>query len=219
MNRLLIVLTILIFSASSAPAGPSAPKELKDLYFGEALYYAFQGEWFDAVTRLDTELMQHYGVDEPERDTLHYHINQAEFDVGDFELAYRMHQRAGRAIKAVIEGNVEETVRNEAVFRLARIYFQKDQPQNALQAVERIKGAVPGDIRDDLAFLRAQIFMANGRFDDAARILKELQGAKSLEGFTTYNLGISLFRGGKAREGRQYLDRTGRIESDNPATL
>jgi tetratricopeptide (TPR) repeat protein len=163
--------------------------------------------------------MQHYGVDEPERDTLHYHINQAEFDVGDFELAYRMHQRAGRAIKAVIEGNVEESVRNEAIFRLARMYFQKDQPQNALQAVERIKGAVPEEIRDDLAFLRAQIFMANGRFDDAARILNELHGAKSLEGFTTYNLGIALLKSGNEREGRAYLDRTGRIESDNPAAL
>jgi len=84
--------------------------------------------------------MQHYGVDEPERDTLHYHVNQAKFDVGDFELAYRMHQRAGRAITAVIEGNVEEPVRNEAIFRLARIYFQKDQPDNARYAVERISG-------------------------------------------------------------------------------
>ncbi len=219
MNRLFVVLTILIFAASPAQAAPSAPKELKDLYFGEALYCAFQGDWFDAIARLDTELAQHHGVDEPERDTLHYHINQAEFDVGDFELAYRMHQRAGRAIKAVIEGNVEETVRNEAIFRLARIYFQKDQPQNALQAVERIKGAVPEEIRDDLAFLRTQILMANGRFDDAALILKELLGAKSLEGFTSYNLGIALLKGGKAGEGRQYLDRTGRLESSNPATL
>src|SRR5574337_1079597 len=109
--------------------------------------------------------MQHHRLDEPERDALHYHIGQAEFDVGDFELFYRMHQRAGRAIKAVIEGNVEETVRNEAIFRLARIYFQKDQPQNALQAVDRIRGAVPEKIRDDLAFLRAQIFMANGGFE------------------------------------------------------
>ncbi len=219
MNKLFVLLTILIFSASSAQAGPSAPKELKDLYFGEALYSAFQGEWFDAIARLDTELQQHHALDEPERDTLHYHINQAEFDVGDFELAYRMHQRAGRAIKAVIEGNVEETVRNEAIFRLARMYFQKDQPQTALQSVERIKGAVPDNIRDDLAFLRAQIFMANGRFDDAARILKELQGAKSLEGFTTYNLGVALLNSGKAKEGLDYIDQTGRIESDNPATL
>ena len=219
MYRLFVLLMIVIFAASSAEAGTAAPKELKDLYFGEALYYAFQGDWFDAIARLDTELIQHYGLDEPERDTLYYHINQAEFAVGDFELAYRMHQRAGRAITAVIEGNVEDQVRNEAIFRLARIYFQKDQPGNALYAVERISGAVPPKIRDDLAFLRAQILMANGRFAEAARILSDLQNAKSLEGFTTYNLGIALLKDGKEPEGRQYLDRTGRINSNDALTL
>ncbi len=219
MYRLFVLLTILIFAASSAAAGTSAPKELKDLYFGEALYYAFQGDWFDAIARLDTELEQHHRLDEPERDTLYYHINHAEFAVGDFELAYRMHQRAGRAITAVIEGNVEEPVRNEAIFRLARIYFQKDQPANALYAVERISGTVPGKIRDDLAFLRAQILMANGRYSEAADILKDLQGAKSLEGFSTYNLGIALLRDGKEQEGRQYLDRTGQIGGNQALTL
>jgi hypothetical protein len=219
MYRLFVLLTILIFSVSSATAGTSAPKELKDLYFGEALYDAFQGDWFDAIARLDTELSQHYGLDEPKRDTLYYHINQAEFAVGDFELAYRMHQRAGRAITAVIEGNVEEPVRNEAIFRLARIYFQKNQPANALYAVERIKGVVPQKIRADLAFLHAQILMASGRFPEAAGILKNLQGAKSLEGFCTYNLGIALLREGKKLEGRQCLDRTGQIKSKDDLTL
>jgi hypothetical protein len=219
MNRIFVLLIILIFAVSSAFAGKSAPKDLKDLYFGEALYYAFQSDWFDAISRLDTELMQHHRVDEPERDTLHYYINQAEFDVGDFELAYRMHQRAGRAITAVIEGNVEEPVRNEAIYRLARIYFQKDQPVNALYAVERISGVVPSVIRDDLAFLRAQIFMANGRFDEAATILKDLQDTKSLEGFSTYNLGIALLKEGQELEGRQSLDRTGQINSNNELTL
>ena len=219
MYRLFIILTFLVFSVSSAVAGTSAPKELKDLYFGEALYDAFQGDWFDAISRLDIELAQHYGLDEPKRDSLYYHINQAEFAVGDFELAYRMHQRAGRAITAVIEGNVEEPLRNEAIFRLARIYFQKNQPVNALYAVERINGVVPPKIRDDLAFLRAQILMANGRFDEAERILKDLQSAKSIEGFSTYNLGIALIKDGKEIEGRQFLDRTGRINSNDDLTL
>src|SRR5574341_1160195 len=219
MKRLFVLLTILIVTTSSAPAGTSTPKELKDLYFGEALYYAYQGDWFDAIARLDAELMQHYGVDEPERDTLHYHVGQAEFDVGDFELAYRMNRRAGRAFTAVIEGNVEEPVRNEAIFRLARLHFHKDQPVNAQDAVESIRGAVPPKIRDDLDFLRAQIHMANGRFADAARILRELQGAKGLEGFTTYNLGIALIKDGKELEGRQYLDRAGQIGGGDELTL
>jgi hypothetical protein len=219
MYRLFVSLTILIFAASSAAAGTSAPKELKDLYFGEALYYAFQGDWFDAVARLDTELIQHHGLDEPELDSLYYHINQAEFAVGDFELAYRMHRRAGRAITRVIEGNVEEEVRNEAIFRLARIYFQKDQPVNALYAVERIRGAVPPQIQDDLGFLRAQILMPNGRFAEAARILTDLQDAESLEGFSTYNLGVALLKDGKELEGRQCLDRAGRINSSDAPTM
>jgi len=158
-------------------------------------------------------------VDEPERDTLHYHVGQAEFDVGDFELAYRMHQRAGRAFRAVIEGNVEEPVRNEAVFRLARLYFQKDQPVNAQDAVGSISGAVPSEIRNDLDFLRAQIHMANGRFAEAARILRDLQDAKGLQGFAAYNLGIALIKDGKELEGRQYLDRTGQINSNDELTL
>ena len=219
MYRFFVALIILIFSVSTPTAGRSDPLELKDLYFGEALFCAFQGDWFDAITRLDTELTQHHGLDEPERDTLYYHINHAEFAVGDFELAYRMHQRAGRAITAVIEGNVEESVRNEAIYRLARIYFQKDQPVNALYAVERISGDVPPHIVNDLNFLRAQIFMANGRYAEAADILKDLQDVKSLEGFSTYNLGIALIKDGKELEGREYLDLTGRIRSNDKLTL
>ncbi|HKL49460.1 MAG TPA: tetratricopeptide repeat protein, partial [Desulfuromonadales bacterium] len=142
-----------------------------------------------------------------------------EFSVGDFELAYRMHQRAGRAITAVIEGNVEESVRNEALFRLARIYFQKDQPVNAQYALERISRTVPAQIHSDLEFLRAQVHMANGRFAEAVYILNELRGAKNLEGFTTYNLGIALLRMGNRREGRRYLDLTGQIQSSTPVTL
>src|SRR5215470_17996129 len=113
---------------------PVASSDLNDLYFGEALYRAYQGQFFDALQRLDTEIGMYRGVDQPELDTLHYHINNAEFSVGDFELNYRMHQRAGRAIKAVLEGAVDESVRNEAAFRLARIHFQKDQLDDAQNA-------------------------------------------------------------------------------------
>ncbi|WP_054030670.1 hypothetical protein [Desulfatitalea tepidiphila] len=212
MTRLILILVLLMAAVGPAAADPSDPAELKDLYFGEALYHAFQESWFDAIARLDAELAQHGGVDEPELDTLYHHLNEARFDVGDFELAYRMHRRAGRAITAVIEGNVPEKVRNAAIYRLARIYFQKDQPLNALYAIDRIGGDVPDAIREDVAFLRAQILMANGRFADAAKVLQGLQDARSLKGFSTYNLGIALLRDGNEQEGRRQLDRAGQVD-------
>ncbi|MDH3806088.1 MAG: hypothetical protein OEU90_11545, partial [Gammaproteobacteria bacterium] len=142
---------------------PSQSDELKDLYFGEALYYAHQGHFFEALERLDTEVKQHDELDEPALDTLYYHIDDAEFSLGDFELRYRMHHRAGRAIKAVLEGAVDEIVRNDAAYRLARIHFQKNQMADAMRALERIDGKVPDSIRDDIEFLRANIYLAEGR--------------------------------------------------------
>jgi hypothetical protein len=200
-------------------AGPCSGKDLRDLYFGEALYHAHQGHYFEALERLDTELGQYHGLDEPQRDSLYFHIGEAEFSVGDFELYYRMHHRAGRAIKAVLEGAVDEEVRNEAAFRLARIHFQKDQASNALSALDRISGKVPERIGDDVEFLRANVYMALGRPSDASAVLKRLQGADSLTGFASYNLGIAMLQEDQKRAAIQQLDKVGQLSAAEPGPL
>jgi tetratricopeptide (TPR) repeat protein len=200
-------------------AHPALGDDLKDLFFGEALYHARQGQYFEAIQRLDTELAQYHGLDQPELDTLHYHVNEAEFSVGDFELDYRMHYRAGRAIKRVLEGNVDDAVRNEAAFRLARIHFQKDQFDDALQALGRIHGPVPEQIQSDVEFLRANIYMATGRPGEAVNVLGHLQNDKSLAGFVAYNLGIALLQAGREKEAVEQLDKAGQLSADDPAGL
>lgn len=191
----------------------------KDLYLGEAYFYAFQGEYVDAITRLVTELGQFYRLDDPNLDPLHFQINHANFSVGDFELSYRMHQRAGRAIKSVIEGNVAPPIRNEAIFRLARILVQKDDPQSALRTIEKISGKIPDKILDDERFLRAQIYMLNGKFEDAINILQGLESSKDYRGFSSYNLGIALLQNGQELKGYAQLDKTGLLNANDDGTL
>jgi tetratricopeptide (TPR) repeat protein len=203
---------------AAVAARPSMAADLRDLYFGEALYQAYQGQYFDALERLDAELAQHRRVDQPELDSLQYHIRQADFSVGDFELRYRMHLRAGRAIKAVLDADVDQPVKNEAAYRLARIEFQKDQPEDALHALERIQGTVPDNIRDDVEFLRANVYLALGRPADAVEVLKRLQSAEGLKGFAAYNLGIALLQAGNTPEALRQLDKAGQIESRATAT-
>ena len=48
---------------------------------------------------------------------------------------------------------------------------------------------MPEKIRDDVEFLRANVYLYTGRADEAAQILKRLAGSKSLVGFSDYNLG------------------------------
>ncbi|KPJ92277.1 MAG: hypothetical protein AMJ53_09725, partial [Gammaproteobacteria bacterium SG8_11] len=211
--RTLIILCLIgvtpVFAAEQNDAA------LKDLYFGEALFYAYQEDYFSAISRLDTELAQYYGLDEPNLNSLYYHIDHAEFSVGDFELFYRMHNRAGRAIKAVIEGNVEETVRNEAIYRLAKIYYQKQQPLNALETIEKLQGQVPEKIRYEEPFLRAQIYIETGRFTDAINLLNKIENSPGMEGFAGYNLGVALFQSGKEQEGILQLDKVGQVKASD----
>lgn len=212
-RKLIIAVSMLSFCRSAMGT------EIKDPYFGEALYYAHQERYFEALERLDSEIAQHYGIDERNLDSFYAHINDAEFSVGDFELRYRMHLRAGRAIKAVLEGDVADNVRNDAAYRLARIHFQKDQPNEALSVLDQIRGEVPDEIAEDIEFLRANALMAIDRPADAIPILRGLLDAEDLKGFSEYNLGIALLRDGREKEAAQQLEHAGRLRTNDHASL
>jgi tetratricopeptide (TPR) repeat protein len=198
---------------------PARSEELKDLYFGEALYYAHQGDYFAALERLDTEVRQYRDVDEPELDTLYYHFDDAQFSLGDFELRYRMHQRAGRAIRAVLEANVSDPIRNDAAYRLARIHFQKGQMDEAMQALGRIDGEIPKQIRDDIVFLRANVQLGLGKPELALDAFRNLEDSESYGAFASYNLGIAYLQSGNKQAALEQLDRAGLLETELPDEL
>ena len=218
MIRAQIVVLGLLLSSLLA-SSPARSEDLNDLYFGEALYYAHQGLYFEALERLDSEVKQYYNIDEPELDTLYAHIDEAGFSLGDFELRYRMHHRAGRAIRAVLESAVDDRIRNDAAYRLARIHFQKNQLEEALHALDRIDGKIPENIRDDIEFLRANVYLGQERPGDALDILSSLTGSKSFRAFASYNLGIAYLQSGQRQLALEQLDRAGRVVTDDPAEL
>ncbi len=209
-------IALVVFGFALA-AGSVRSETLRDLHFGEALYHAHQGQFFDALGRLDAELALHARVDEPELDTLFPHLDDAHFSVGDFELHYRMHQRAGRAIQRVLEGNVDEHVRNDAAFRLARLRFQKGEPDAALRALGRIEGEMSRSARADVELLRANILMALGRNEDAIAALGAVQRDAEAGAFAKYNLAIALLNAGRTGDALEQLDRAGDAEARDDA--
>ena len=211
--------------------------ELNDLYFGEVLYHAYQVEHFAALSRLDAELSQYYNVDESELDPFHLHRTQAEFSVGDIELQYRMNQRAGRAIQAVLGEGVDLATRNQAALALARVFYRKNDPQNALYALQLIReepeksryeakytldvlrGEEPETFGTDVAYLEALSYIGVGQFSKAVEILKTLQNEQRLQGYVQYNLGIALIQSGNDVEGMQVLDQLGVMETGDEGIM
>jgi len=235
--RFITILTAILCSLPVYAASGLKNIELRDLYFGEVLYYAYQDRPFDALARLDIELSQYYALDESELDPLYFHLGQAEFSVGDLELQYRMNQRAGKAIQAVLGEGIDLATRNMAALQLARLYYRKNDPESTLYALDLIReepdrsryeekysldvlrGRAPETFKIDVAYLRALASIETGRFSEAVDILQGLRGEKSLRGFVLYNLGIALIQSGREKEAMAVLDELGRLETDDRALL
>ncbi len=232
MYRFSLIVTAFFCSFSLHAASGLKNVELRDLYFGEVLYYAYQDLHFEALSRLDNELSQYYQLDESKLDTFHTHLGPAEFSIGDIELQYRMSQRAGRALQVVLGEGVDLAVRNMAALQLARVFFRKDDPQNALYALDLIReepeksrydekytldvlrGREPKTFKTDVAYLSALANISTGRFTEAVETLKTLRNKKRLEGYVLYNLAIALTLSGKEEEGLEVFDELGRLNTD-----
>ena len=232
--RFTLILSVFLCSPSLYAASGLKDVELRDLYFGEVLYYAYQDLHFDALARLDTELSQYYELDESELDPFHGHLTQAEFSVGELEMQYRMNQRAGRAIQAVLGEGIDLAIRNQAALALARVFYKKNDPASTLYALELIRdepeksryqekysldvlrGKEPETFKTDVAYLKALASIDTGQFTQAVDILQGLKGEKTLKGYVSYNLGIALLQSGNEKEGLRVLDELGKMEfSDN----
>ena len=235
--RLTTILTVLLCSLHANAASGLQDVELRDLYFGEVLYYAYQDQHFDALARLDTELSQYHKLDESELDVFHMHAGQAEFSVGDLELQYRMSLRAGKAIQAVLGEGIDLATRNQAALALARMFYKKDDPQSTLYALDLIReepdksryqekysldvlrGKEPESFKTDVAYLRAMASIDTGQFAEAVKLLQPIEKEKTLKGYVLYNLGIALIQNGKEKEGDMVLDELGQMETDDNGLL
>ncbi len=213
-----ILFSLFAFNAIAENTIDKAPP-LKDIFYGESLYYAFQNKHFDAISKLDAELGQFYALDNPSLDPFNLQINHAEFSIGSFELAYRMHQRAGRAIKAIMGSSLNQQIRNEAAYRLATIYYRKNQPHNAYDILEKIQGEMSEELRVDEIYLRAQVYISTGKFSAAIELLKSIENDEKYKGFISYNLGIAYIQNGEEKKAIVALDKIGKINTDDRVVL
>ena len=235
--RYITLLSAFLCSLSTYAASGINNVELRDLYFGEILYYAYQDLHFDALSRLDNELSQYHELDESALDPFHEHLGQAEFSVGDMELQYRMSLRAGKAIQAVLGEGIDVALRNQAALALARVFYNKNDPQSTLYALDLVldeagktryeekyslnvlRGKEPETFKTDVAYLRALASIDTGQFGKAVEILQSLRKEESLKGFVLYNLGIALIQNGQEKEGLIVLEELGKLETNDKGIL
>jgi hypothetical protein len=207
-RHLVLVVTTALCALSADPAlARKKPKKLletsqvvQDLYYGDTLFYFYQDDHLQTLTRVDAAL---------EQGRVPHHVIESRLLKGGMYLSMGQHVEAGNIFKELLNENVPDDVRNRAWFFLAKVWYQRGYYQDAEQALTSIAGTLQGGLESERKLLHAEVLMGQGRYNDAITILSAVPKTDRYVPYVLFNLGVSLVREQRTAEALQVLDEVG----------
>ncbi len=202
LGGLLLALPFACAAAKNVKPDPNGlpPHEVKDLQYGDVLFYFFQDDYFDSITRL---------LAAREQNRIPHTQGEAELLLGGLYLSLGEHVEAGRIFEALLKQNTSEAVRNRAWFYLGKVWYQRGYLEESERALRQVSDKIDPRINAERYMLLAQLMMRQGRYDDAIAALSNWHGAPDWTAYAQFNLGMALVRRDRLAEAARYLDRVG----------
>jgi len=192
---------------ASAPAGARRhdPEKLpdtriRDLHYGDVLFYLFQDDDFEAITRLTA--YQHWN-------RIPHHQDEAQLLLGGLYLSLGMHNEAGERFQSLLNQDVPTGVRNRAWFYLAQVWYARGYLDKADEALRRIQGKLSTELEAQKEHLFANVLMHEGKFDEAIQLLSTSKTSPLWSAYARFNLGVALVREGRLADADPFLTAVG----------
>ena len=187
-----------------------APHEVKDLHYGDVLFYFYQDDYFDSITRL-------LAAQQLER--LPNTEGEAELLLGGLYLSLGEHVEAGKIFEKLLNSNVSEAVRNRAWFFLGKVWYERGYLQESERALHQVSDKIQPRISAERYMLLAQLMLREQRYDDAIAALSSWHGPRDWTAYAQFNLGVALVRVGRLPDAIAHLDEVGRMETKSEELL
>src|SRR4030095_151107 len=114
-----------------------SPTVVRDLHFGDALFYYYQGQDFESITRLQAyrqwERMPH-------------HDAEVNLLLGGLYLSLGLHNEAGERFETLLTQSVPEGVRNRARVYLGKSWYARGYLDRAERAIKEVQGRLTPDL-------------------------------------------------------------------------
>ncbi len=195
--------------AFAADEQPAPNHEIKDPYYGDALFHFFQDHYFTSVTTLMAS--QHFG-------RVSHHDDESEILRGGMLLSYGLTKESGQIFARLIDSTAPK-VRDRAWFFLAKIRYQRGYLPEAENALAQVEDKLPEGLQEERILLQANLLMAHGDYTAAADVLNGMSLKASSSRYARYNLGIALLKlDGTPRSiarGMAIRDDVGRMPAEN----
>ncbi len=212
LGGLLLALPLAAGAAKYVKPDPNGlpPHEIKDLHYGDVLFYFYQDDYFDSITRL---------LAAQQLDRLPHTEGEAQLLLGGLYLSLGEHVEAGKIFEALLAGKTSEAVRNKAWFYLGKVWYQRGYLEESERALRQVSDKIQPRINAERYMLLAQLMLREGRYDDAIKALSSWRGAPDWTAYAQFNLGVALVRKGRVPEAIGYLNRVGRMETADEELL
>jgi hypothetical protein len=212
LSGLLLALPPAVMHAKNVKPDPDGlpPQDVKDLAYGDVLFYFFQDDYFDSITRL---------LAARQLDRIPHTQGEAELVLGGLYLSLGEHVEAGKIFEALLNQNTSEAVRNKAWFYLGKVWYQRGYMQESERALRQVSDKIDPRISAERYMLLAQLMMRQERYDDAIAALSNWHGPPDWTAYAQFNLGVALVRKDRLADAIPYLDRVGRIETRSEELL
>lgn len=210
LARALLSGLALLAVAMPAAARRHDPEKLpevrvRDLHYGDALFYYYQHADFEALTRLSA--YEHWN-------RMPHHQEDAQLLIGGLYLALGMHNEAGKRFEVLLKDPVPTGVRNVAWFYLAQVWYARGYLDQAGDALARINGRMSPDLEAQKELLLGNVLIHQGKYDEAIRLLSAWRGNRIWSVYARFNLGVALVRSGRLADADSFLTAAGTLPGD-----
>src|SRR6266576_3482355 len=210
--RALLLAAVLALPAGAASARQHDAEKLpvtriRDLHYGDALFYFYQDEEFEALTRLLA--YEHWN-------RVPHHLEEAQLLEGGLYLALGMHNEAGERFERLLTNDVPTGVRNRAWFYLAQVWYARGYLERADAALRKVNGRMSPELEAQKELLFGNVLMHEGRYDEAIRLLASWRGPQIWSAYARFNLGVALVRNGRLNDADPFLSGVGTVLATTP---
>ena len=219
MRALLLAAVLALVAAADATARRHDAEKLpitriRDLHYGDALFYFYQDEEFEALTRLLA--YEHWN-------RMPHHADEAQLLEGGLCLSLGMHNEAGERFARLLTNEVPTGVRNRAWFYLAQVWYARGYLEKADAALRKVNGRMSPELEAQKELLFGNVLMHEGRYDEAIRLLSLWRapegGRRIWSGYARFNLGVALVRNGRLADADPFLTAVGSMIAPTPELL
>lgn len=183
---------------------------IRDLHYGDVLFYLYQDDDFEAITRLTA--YQHWN-------RIPHHEDEAQLLLGGLYLSLGMHNEAGERFQTLLTQDVPTGVRNRAWYYLAQVWYARGYLDKADEALRKVQGKLSPELEARKEHLFANVLMHEGKFDEAIRLLSSARTSPLWSAYARFNLGVALVRENRLPEADPLLTAVGTLEVESKELL